>query len=95
MGATFDGSALSRSNRNATGESTPQQCRGFTLRRPNSGADTRDAKRRHCPREHFILLIFVNQLLTIGHAKHGEIGNWIDKQAFSPHYKLFCVERTE
>jgi len=44
VGATFDGSALSRSNRNATGESTPQQCRGFTLRRPNSGADTRDAK---------------------------------------------------
>jgi hypothetical protein len=31
--------------------------------------------------------------LTIGRAKHGEIGNWIDKQAFSPHCKLFCVER--
>jgi len=44
----------------------------------------RNAKRRHCPRERFIFLILVAQRLTIGRAKHGEIGNRINKQAFGP-----------
>ena len=56
--------------------------------------DSRNAKRRHRSCERFIVLFLFRQHLPIGRAKHGEIGNRIDKQAFGPCRRL-RIERTK